>query len=346
MVFALGWSWQRRGPASAGSIPWGLPSTPQRFGTVTSGESPRRRNDDENVRRSSTARATDVAGPGLSRWVRLKSLVPDRVPYAAVVFVSVVDEGGHNQLFHCHRGCVREEYPALRQLLVAEAADHGSCHGRTLSMERERLLFGAASKILRVLSVPFVEHLSREVAERLSSRESCGDVWYPFIRRRKVMRRHADGPLLRFRDLLPVRGGDSLEYMGGFLGLGLELPGECFPLYSMASSLVWASFNSRTGSLEIDRLFNWTWRGAEGFRPIRPSGRYLTGASVSWRTVSRPIAGCRLSARSGRSGRSANSWTRIAATREFWLKAICVLASCSAATPHRRLALIVFLRGG
>src|SRR5262244_3694909 len=149
-------------------------------------------------------------GPGLSRWVRLKSFVPDRLPYAAVVFVSVVDEGGHNQLFHCHRGCVREEYPALRQLLVAEAADHGSCHGRTLSMERERLLFGAASKILRVLSVPFVEHLSREVAERLSSRESCGDVWYPFIRRRKVMRRHADGPLLRFRDLLPVRGGDSL----------------------------------------------------------------------------------------------------------------------------------------
>src|SRR5262245_56370972 len=99
-------------------------------------------------------------------------------------------------------------------------------------MERERLLFGAASEILRVLSVPFVEHLSREVAERLSSRESCGDAGYPFIRRRQVMRRHADGPLLRFRDLFPLRGADSFEYLGGFLSLGLELPGECFSLCS------------------------------------------------------------------------------------------------------------------
>src|SRR5262249_20421106 len=73
---------------------------------------------------------------------------------------------------------------------------------------------------------------SREVAERLSSRESCGDAGYPFIRRRQVMRRHADGPLLRFRDLFPLRGADSFEYLGGFLSLGLELPGERFSLCS------------------------------------------------------------------------------------------------------------------
>src|SRR5262245_18469797 len=171
-------------------------------------------------------------GPGLSRWVRLKSFVPDRLPYAAVLFVSVVGEGGHDQLFHCHRGCVREENPALRQLLVAEAADHSGCLGRPLAMERERLFFSVASELLRVLGIPFVEHLPREVAERLSSRESCGDVEYSFIRRRLVMRRHADGPLLYFCDLLPVRGGDSFEYMGGFQSLGLELPGDCFSLYS------------------------------------------------------------------------------------------------------------------
>src|SRR5262245_66150284 len=98
-----------------------------------------------------TSDSSDRAGRGRTRSPvvlargRLELFVPDRFPYAAVVFVSVVDQGSHYQLFHCHRGRVREEDAALRQLLVAEAADHGSCLGRTISMERERLLFGAAS---------------------------------------------------------------------------------------------------------------------------------------------------------------------------------------------------------
>src|SRR5262245_66497810 len=99
-------------------------------------------------------------------------------------------------------------------------------------MERERLLPGTAGKIRRVLGVPLVEHLPREVAERLPGREPRSDVRDPFIRRRQVMRCHADRPLLRFRNLLPVRVAQLLEYTGGFLSLGLELSGECFSLHS------------------------------------------------------------------------------------------------------------------
>src|SRR5262249_9014632 len=91
-------------------------------------------------RRRASHRLRGARGP--CGCVLLESFGPDRFPYAAVVFVSVVDEGSHDQLFHCHRGRVREENSALCQLLVAEAADCGGCLGRTLAMERERLLFG------------------------------------------------------------------------------------------------------------------------------------------------------------------------------------------------------------
>src|SRR3989442_8785472 len=104
------------------------------------------------------------------------SLLADRLSYAPVVLVGVVDEGSHDQLLHRHRWRVREEDRTLRQLLVTEPADYGSRLGRTLAMECERLCLGAAREILRVLGVPLVEHLPREVAERLPSRKSRGDV--------------------------------------------------------------------------------------------------------------------------------------------------------------------------
>src|SRR5262245_10496659 len=159
-------------------------------------------------------------------------LLADRLPYAPVVFVGVVDERSHDQLLHRHRWRIREKDPALRQLLVTEPAHHGSGLGCAFPMERERLLPGAAGKIHRVLGVPLVEHLPREVAERLPGREPRSDVRDPFIRRRQVMRCHADRPLLRFRNLLPVRVAQLLEYTGGFLSLGLEVSGECFSLSS------------------------------------------------------------------------------------------------------------------
>src|SRR5262249_47894419 len=83
-------------------------------------------------------------------------LLACRLPYAPVVFAGVADERCHDAWLHRPRWRVREKDPALRQLLVTEPADHGSGLGRAFPMERERLLPGAAGKILRVLGVPLV----------------------------------------------------------------------------------------------------------------------------------------------------------------------------------------------
>src|SRR4029078_3797445 len=111
-------------------------------------------------------------------------------------------------------------------------------------MEPGRLLLRAAGKILRVLRVPLVEHLPRKVTERLARREPHCNVGYPFIGCRQVMRPHADGPSLRLRDLVPVRVAQVLEYTGGFLSLGLELPGKCFTL-SSHGVLPWCGLHSK-----------------------------------------------------------------------------------------------------
>src|SRR5262245_25537985 len=184
-------------------------------------------------------------------------LLADRLPYAPVVFVGMVDERSHDQLLHRHRWRVREKDPALRQLLVTEPAHHGSGLGCAFPMERERLLPGAAGKILRVLGVPLVERLPREVAERLPSREPRGDVGNPFIRRCQVMRCHADRPLLRFRNLLPVSVAQLLEYTSRFLSRGLELSGECFSLSSHGVLL----------GVHLTQQSKWTPRNRQGRSP-------------------------------------------------------------------------------
>src|SRR5262249_36714428 len=105
-------------------------------------------------------------------------------------------------------------------------ADYGNGLGRAHSMERERLLLGAAGEVLRVLRIPFIEHLPREVAERLPAREPHGDVGDSLIRPRQVMCRHPDGPLLRLGHLPPIRFAQLLKYTAGLLSLGLALSGE------------------------------------------------------------------------------------------------------------------------
>src|SRR5882724_5690194 len=154
--------------------------------------------------------------------------VADRLPDAADVRVDVGDQAVGDELLRGHRRRVREDGPALRQLIVSEGADHRGGGRRASLEERDRLRLGAGGMLLRVPGVHLVEHGPREVAPRLPGRDRGDQVGDRLEGARQVVRGHAHRPVLRLGHLLPGRVAQLLERGDGLLNLRLELLRECF----------------------------------------------------------------------------------------------------------------------
>src|SRR5882724_13453599 len=110
--------------------------------------------------RSRRARSTRAASPGEPRLACQSrptgASEPDGLPDAAEVLVDVDDQGAHDNLLGTQGRRVREDGPALRQLLVAQGANRRGCRRRALLEERARLHLAAARVLLGMLGIHLV----------------------------------------------------------------------------------------------------------------------------------------------------------------------------------------------
>ena len=185
---------------------------------------------------------------------------------------------------------------------------------RPLLEERERLRARAVGVLHGVLRVHLVQHGPREVAAwRRAGHETCHDAGHRLQSPRQMMRGHAHRPLLRRRNLLPVRVAELLKRRHGVPGLSLEtvrpVPLSSLPWISSSSYLyvergrTKSTLGRRIGN-EGGRAWGAVARRSRGpgsiFMRARPPIGYHSGAIVTaWPTTwrSRQHSARRLSRR-------------------------------------------------